>query len=298
MSAALDDTAARSGIAGLVPREPIGAAVTIGVKGPSGAPTERDRFHVVEVNPDANDRRPHHRAFAFFNGLPPEKRRLLRGNLVHASREQCFEHHLKAQTVKGKSHPQKRPFCVGNGVTAVRWMGGDADNFKEIECPHDRCEHRVAAGGRGAPCKPWMRLVFRLTWDDATQAALTAKGLPTLPSMNVKFTSGSWNTARNVLGFFEQFEGTARSLGIQDAKLFGLPFTLQLSEKTNAEKKSRFPVVSISPSMDLIEFLMAQRESLAKLGAVPVHEALTDQTQQEPAVVAGDYETVSAGIPG
>lgn len=285
------------GIAGLEGREPIGAAVTIGVKGPSGAPTERDRFHVVEVNPDANDRRPHHRAFSFFNGLPPDKRRLLRGNLVHATVAECFEYHLKAQSVKGKSHPQKRPFCVGNGETAVRWMGGDADNFKEIECPHDRCEFRVESGGKPAPCKPWMRLLFRLTWDDATQAALAAKGHPALPSMTVKFTSGSWNTTRNVVGFFEQFEGTARSLGIQNAQVFGLPFTMQLSERTNSQRKSRFPVVSMTPSMDLIEFLMAQRESLAKLGAVPRHEALTDQSQQEPEVIAGDYETVSAGIP-
>ena len=288
------------GIAGLAGNEPIGAAVTIGVKDKArGFPTERDRFHIVEVNQDAEGRRPHHRAFAFFNQLPPEKRRLLRGNLVHANRAECFEHHLKAQVGKGAAHPQKRPFCIGNGVTAVRWMGGAPDNFKDIECPHDRCEYRVAQGNKPSPCKPWMRLVFRLTWDDATQAALAAKGHPALPSMTVKFTSGSWNTTRAVLGFFEQFERTAASLGIPGAKLFGLPFTMQLSEKTNSERQSRFPVVSLSPSMDLIEFLMAQREQLNALGAsIPRHEALTDESQQDSVVVAGDAEVISAGVPG
>jgi hypothetical protein len=289
-----------NGIAGLEGREPIGAAVTIGVKGPSGAPIERDRFHVVEVNEDGDGRRPLHRAFSFFNDLKaPDKRRLLRGNLVHANRRDCFEFNLRAQQQPGgKMHPQKRPFCVGDGVRAVRWMGKDADDFKEIECPHDRCEFRQAQGAKPTPCKPWMRLLFRIAWDDATQDALKAVGRPAAPSMIVKFTSGSWNTTRNVLGFFEQFEQTAAALGIPNAKLFGLPFTMQLGERTNSEKKSRFPVVTLSPAMDLIEFLGAQKRQLDALGAVPVYEALTDQSQNDPRVVHADYQTTTAGIPG
>lgn len=288
-----------TGIAGLEGREPIGAAVTIGVKGPSGAPIERDRFHIVEAAPDAQDRRQHHRAFAVFNNMRPESRRLLRGNLVHATRDACFEYNLRCQANKdGKMHPQKRPFCIGDGVRAVRWMGPGADDFKEIECPHDRCEFRQAQGSKPTPCKPWMRLLFRVAWDEATQAALAAAGKPAMPSMIVKFTSGSWNTTRNVLGFFEQFEQTAAALGIPNAKLFGLPFTMQLGERTNSEKKSRFPVVTLSPAMDLIEFLGAQKRQLDALGAVPVHEALTDQSQHDPRVVHADYETTTAGIPG
>lgn len=287
------------GIAGLEGREPIGAAVTIGIKGPSGAPTERDRFHVVESAPDAQDRRQHHRAFEVYNRMKPEARRLLRGNLVHATRAACFEHHLKCQQKPGGSmHPQRRPFCVGDGVRAVRWMGKDADDFQQIECPHDRCEFRQAQGSKPIPCKPWMRLLFRIAWDDATQAALAAAGKPAMPSMIVKFTSGSWNTVRNAIGFFDQFEQTAAALGIPHAKLFGLPFTMQLGERTNSEKKSRFPVVTFSPSMDLIEFLGAQKKQLDALGAVPVVEALTDQSQQSPEVVAGDYEAISARVPG
>lgn len=288
-----------SGILGLEGREPIGAAVTIGVKDKAkGFPTERDRFHIVEVEADADDRRRHHRAFQFFNELKPEQRKLLRGNIVHASRAACFEFNLKNQVKPGgQAHPQRRPFCVGNGEKAVRWMGKGADDFQEIECPHDRCEYRVATGGKPTPCKPWMRLLFRIDWPPEQQAYLAQNGKPALPSMIVKFTSGSWNTTRNVLGFFEQFEGAAASLGIPNANLFGLPFTMQLSEKTNRERKSRFPVVTLSPAMDLIDFLMAQRKSLDALGAVPKHEALTDQSQQDNDVIAGDYETVSAGIP-
>lgn len=296
MSAAMQNP---SGIRDLAGREPIGAAVTIGVKGPSGAPIERDRFHVVEIAPDANDRRQHHRAFEFFNRSRPENRRLLRGNLVHSTRAACFEHHLKAQVLPGgKTHPQKRPACIGDGARAVRWTGKGADEFQEIPCPHDRCEFRQAQGSKPTPCKPWMRLLFRLTWDEMTQQALVAAGRPAPPSMIVKFTSGSWNTTRNVLGFFDQFENTAAQLGIRDAKLFGLPFTMQLGERTNSEKKSRFPVVTLSPAMDLIEFLGAQRKQLDALGAVPVYEALTDQSQNDPSVVHTDYQTTTAGIPG
>lgn len=287
-----------SGILGLQGREPIGAMVTVGTKGPRGNPIDKDRFHIVEVAPDANDRKPHHPAFAFFNGLPAEKRRMLRGNLVHATTAECFEHHLKNQVKPGgKSHPLRMPFCVGDGVKARRWMGGDVDDFQDIECANERCEYRVTGGAKPTPCKPFMRLTFRLAWDEMTQAALAAKGRPALPSMIVRYTSGGWNTTRNVLGFFQQFEHTAESLGIPNAKLFGLPFTMQLGERTNPQRQSRFAVVTLSPAMDLIEFLGAQRKQLDALGAVPKHEALTDQSQQEPEVVAGDYDVVSGGVP-
>lgn len=300
MSAPAKPLPTPSGIADLKGREPIGAAVTIGVKGAKGFPIERDRFHVVEAAEDADGRRQHHRAFAYFNEQPPEKRRLLRGNLVHATRERCFEWHLRDQVGPNGAHPQRRPFCTGDGVRAVRWMGGDADNFKEIECPHERCEFRQdPGGGKPIPCKPWMRLVFRLDWDPATQAALAKVGRPALPSMTVKFTSGSWNTVRNAVGFFDQFTDTARELGIPDAKLFGLPFTMQLGERTNRERKSRFPVVTFTPSMDLIEFLAAQKRDLDALGAMPVHEALTDETQQAPDVVHADHRLIEGpAVPG
>lgn len=290
-------SAIANGIAGLTGREPIGAVVSIGTKGPKGNPIEKDRFHIVEVSENDKGVRPHHRLFSFFNQRDADKRKLINGNLVHGTRDECFEWHYKCQVAKGSSHPQRRPFCVGNGQQAVRWLGGDANNFKEIDCVGERCEFRQPINNRSAPCKPWMRLTFRLTWDEAIQAALASKGYPTLPSMIVKFNSGSWNTVRNVKGFFDQIENLASEFGIDAPKFFGFPFELQLTEKTNRERRSRFPVVIITPTMDHLDFFIRQREQLAQIGGPPRVEALTDQTQQEPEVLVADFRQISPGIP-
>ena len=39
-----------NGIAALRGREPVGAALTISIKGANGAPTQRDRFHILNPN--------------------------------------------------------------------------------------------------------------------------------------------------------------------------------------------------------------------------------------------------------
>lgn len=290
---------APTGIAGLKGRPPIGAAVTIGIKGDKGFPTQRDRFHIVEVNENDQGRRPHHRAFDAFNSVDnPEARRLLRGNIVHATQAGCFESRLNCQVQPGgQQHPRRIPFCRGDGVTAVRWMGGDEGNFKSITCPHDKCEYRQPQqGNKPIPCKPWMRFAFRITWAPETQALLVAKGRPEMPSMTVKLTSGSWATAANFKGFFDSFCDNARELGVANPVLFGLPFVLQLTERTNRQRKSRYPVITITPTMDVVEFLMKQRDQLDHLHATPPAPALTDESEQAPTVVADDLDSIS--VPG
>ena len=270
------------GIDGLDGREPVGAALTIGVKhGAKGFPTETDRFHIVAPR-EEDGRRPHLAAFAQFNSADPDKRKLIRGNLVHARRAECFEHHLKAQTGPKKlgMHPQRRPFCVGDGLRATRWMG-DGDNFSDIKCPHDKCEYRLT---EPASCKPWARLLFQLRWPD---------GNP-LPTPLVKLTTGSWNTVRNLVGFFDHVEGAAGQLGLDDYSLWGMPFTLTLTRQTNAQKKRSFPVIAVSPDMAPVEFFASQRETLRALSSPTPYVAL--EHEREPAVVAGDHDAIS--VPG
>lgn len=265
-------------IDGITGREPIGAALTIGVKDRQrGFPTEKDRFHLVMPH-EADGRREHHPAFSFFNGAQADKRRVILGNLVHRTKAECFEYHLKAQVCGKTGHPDKRPCCVGDGKKAVRWMGDTPDNFAEIKCPNDKCEYRLTTP---PSCKPWMRFLFRVRWNNKAH-----------PAMLVKFTSGSWNTISNFVGFFDYLDRLANELGVQDATLLGLPFTLTLVERTKASAQRRFPTVSISPDIDPVEWMQRQREAIRAL-AGPVPTALLDFDQQDTATVYEDGLTIT-----
>jgi len=240
------------GIKDLQGREPIGAHVTIGKKQARGFPQERDRWHIV--NPRGADGiKAYHPAFNVFNTAAAEKRKVLRGVLVHSSQSECFEHYLKAQLIHTPAHPNMHPQCIGDGKTATRWSFNGADEFDEIACPHEKCEFRQPVSNtQGAPCKPWGMLLFRLRWQEGVS----------MPTPLVKYSTGSWNTVANLKGFFEHMANAARNLGIEDPKLFGMPFLLTLQEQTSAAKKSRFPVVHITPEIDPFEFFMNQRENM------------------------------------
>lgn len=239
-------------IKGLEGREPVGAVVTIGVKHKErGFPTETDRWHIVQPREEAGVRHLHP-GFNAFNTAPPEKRKVLRGNIVHASVADCFEHHLKAQVIKKPAHPDKKPHCVGDGVHATRWQGPGADDFVEIKCPNERCEYRQ---NKPPTCKPFARMLFRLRWQDGVA----------LPTPLVKFTTGSWNTVANIKGFFDYIDSTARQLGLEEYSLFGFPFLMTLQYQTKPSVQSRFPVVHISPEQDPVQFFMAQRKNIAGL---------------------------------
>lgn len=272
------------GILGLAGREPIGAVVSLGIKGDRGFPIERDRFHIV-VPREESGKRPHDPAFAAFNGSAVPKRQKLLGNIVHATADQCFEFHLKAQVLgKGYAHPDKRPACVGNGVRAVRWMRSDADDFLEIECPNDRCQYRQTTP---PACKPFARLLFQLRWPE---------GYPPMPTPLVKFTTGSWNSTANLKGFFDYIHSAALSLGLDQYTLFGLPFAMSVQLQTKASAKTAFPVVRISPEINPVEWFLRQQEQIAALHAAPRYEAITDQSQQDSDLIYQDVKSIS--VPG
>ena len=247
------------GIAGLQGREPVSVVLSLGIKNAQGVPVEKDRLHLV-VPHEADGRRGHHAGFAAFNNAAPERRQMIRGNLVHATERECFELNLRAQVAKSlglPAHPNKRPVCQGDGVRAQRWCGiaDEPDNYTEVQCLNERCQARLTEPSQ---CKPFARLLFRLRWPD---------GNP-LPSVVAKFTTGGWNTAANLRGFFDQIDRTARQIGLTQYTLFGLPFTLTLHQQTKASARRKFPVVAISPDMDLIEFFGRQQEQIAQLKTV------------------------------
>lgn len=270
------------GILDLRSAEPVGVVVTQGIKSPGkGFPIEKDRFHLV-LPREAQGVRAHHPAFAPFNTAAPDKRKYLRGMIVHAHEQDCLEWHLKAQ-ILDRAHPQRRPACVGDGVHATRWMGGDAENFREIDCPHELCEYRRPGPKGNIPCKPWMRFLFQLRWPD---------GNP-LPTPLAKFTSGSWYTVANFRGFFASLYGAARELGVSDPSLYGFPFGLTLVERTQPDRKTRFPTVVISAEMEPAAFFFWQRKRLAELQAPLAYEALPEPPQQDPDLVYEDVRTIS-----
>lgn len=267
-----------SGIKDLTGREPVGAVVTVGVKSSRGFPEQTDRFHIVQPR-EENGVRKYHPAFGQFNSAGPDLRKIIRGNIVHATQTDCFEFHLKAQAINKKMHPDKKPYCIGDGVHAVRWSGRDPDDFIKMDCPHDKCQYRMT---KPPICKPFMRFLFKLRWKDNS----------TLPQPLVKFTSGSWNTTANFKGFFDYCNRTAQELGLKEYTLFGLPFVLSLAYQTKPSEKTRFPVVTISPEVDPVDFFLQQRAKIREL-TQDVPMAITDAPEQVAEIVYEDVKSIS-----
>lgn len=280
------------GIEGLQPRLPLGAALTIGVKGPSGAPTQTDRFHFVSPHDAMEGKfrvRPLLPQFAAFNGADASKRQMIRANLIHSKREECFAYHLRAQQLGGRwpNHPQKRPACTGDGHKATRFYGETPEDFREIECPNELCEFRQ---GTTKACKPFAQLLFRPRWPE---------GNP-LPTPLTKLTTGSWYSTAALLGFFSYLDEQASQLGLKSYSLYGLPFTLQLTFKSKPQAQQRFPVLALSPEVDIVAFFLAQREQLDRIGghaplALPA-VALTDPEMRTVEVLASDAALISGPI--
>lgn len=277
------ETGRYSGIAGLRPKEPIGAVLSIGRKTKDGKriePGSNDRFWLVLPDAAAGVR-DLHPSFAAFNGLPADKRQSVRGMLVHVTRAECFEHHLTAQRLpRHESHPNDISTCTGDGTRATRWVGGQ---FRSITCPNQECEFRQ---GDAPLCKPFMRVLFRIEWP---------KDNP-LPRPLVKLTSRSWNSTASFLGLFGEVDRRATALGLTTYSLAGLRLLITLSRKTSRRDGGRaFPVLRPSLDCDLEEFLYAQHQRFQTIEAAPA-AALTDREQVAPNMVSADYWTVTPGV--
>jgi len=311
-----------SGINGLAGREPIAAALAVGRKGPKGAPIEKDRFHILLPDRRAESgivggMRDPHPSFAAFNAAEAIHRLTVPARLCHATEAECFSWRRQAQqvTVGGKAlaHPKQRPVCVGNGGEtdgqALRWVPAEPDKvfpgapadwkgYQPITCPGNRCpfaQEGSGARGQGTACKPWMRFLARFDFPARADGKR-------LLAVSFKYTSGSWNTVRSFVGFFEALRRAAQAMGIDpaDVNLMGLPVMLQLQERTDGAQQRRFPVVSIAVAGDgdIIAWIIGQRERLDSarlISSSPVVGLLEERADD----IALDNDLTSAGnIPG
>lgn len=314
-------------IADVEGREPVGAVLTIGVKALSlsdadplfqtnpklkgkDSPVYADRFWIV--SPYENERRvrPPLAEFKRFNGAAPAARSVVHGNFVHATIAEAFEYRLQAQKLPrpNPNPPGMRPTCSGDGVRATRFVGtgdGGAERWDEIACPHRLCEFRQ---GTPAPCKPFSRLYFRPSWLHYVDKDFHG------PTPLLKWSTGSWNNVANLIGFFGHISTQAEQLGIIPARedasapfnpatpIYGLPFSLILGRKTQPQHGRAFPVVAISPEVDLIAFFLAQKQRLAELGeGRPLLQLVAGAQSPEessPAAVNADFRQITPGVPG
>jgi hypothetical protein len=278
------------GIAGLEGKEPVGAVLTIGTKSTDKRnPTDRDRFY-VKVPDSSNDVRVNHPAFAVFHAAAPEFRRSVRGVLVHAAEVECFEWHRKAQKLPPPfQNHSKLPACTGDGKKAKRLalLPDKRVEHVEMECPNDLCQFAQAPNDRTpAWCRPWARLLFQPIWASDK-----------LPTPLMKFTTQSWHSIAALVGFFDHIREQAALCGVQNPQLFGLPFELTLTEKSSPERRTKFPVIRIAPTVQIQAFLLAQMQRGQQLAQGRQYVALLDAPEQDPDVLAADHASVNVGTP-
>jgi len=217
-------------------------------------------------------------------------RQTIRCVLVHASPSDCFEWNRKAQKIMGggfRNHP-KLPACTGDGKKAKRlvMLSDGRAEYQDIPCPNDLCEF-AQAPTRGKPqCGPWMRLLFQPVWQSDK-----------LPTPLMKFTSQSWHTISGLVGMFEHIAEQAAQLGVSAPSLYGLPFEMVLVTKTDPVKKTSFPVVRFSPTVNLQAFLLAQQANRKQLAEAPQYVALLDAPEQDPDVIDADRRNIEPTQP-
>lgn len=274
-------------IRGLGIREPVGAVLRIGQKGPRGNPIDNDRFFFAVPQEDERRIRPLHPEFGGYHAANQTARTVIHGNLVHANEADAWHHQLAAQLL-GKPHlphPRGLPACRGDGDHAVRFirMGEDGKEvWDNISCPNEKCEFRLE-GNR--VCKPFARLYFRPRWRK-----------PGLPSPLTKWVTRSWNSAASLKGLFAYVRAQATALGLEAFSVYGLPFSMTLSKKSQGDRKRSFPVVSFAVEGDLVEYFLAQRRALIEAGGnVALLPGVRDDGEE---VLAADLRDVTVAVPG
>ena len=247
------------GIVGVTGTEPVGAALTIGIKDRAkGFPIEKDRLHIMEPHEGPDGRRAPHPSFGWWNGAPPEKRKVVRGIIAHASWGACLQQHYLCYRGKGLAvPPSNRPACRGDGNEAERFIGEKGDNdWRRIPCPGEACQYRNAEKGPAA-CKPTTRFLFRIDWSHSPE--LVDRYNP--PTPIVRFSSGGWHTYRSILGLKQSLDKAAAAMGLESYSPIGYRFTFQLTEGTSKKDGGRrFPKIEVSPDESAIDFLVRSQQ--------------------------------------
>lgn len=259
------------GTPSIASRQPLAVAVATGRKGDRGSPVDRHRFFLVNARADGKGKdavRHPHPAFPGFNALATDdatraahdaKRASLRGILVHASEAECFWTNYRAQTLPGHEHPKMAPSCQGNADRAQRWMPATGA-YADIPCPGDQCQYRQPGMRNGretrSPCTPYACLVFQLRFEN-------------MPCLLAKYESRGHGTSGQIKGFFEDIARQAAALHVDNPSLYGIPFVLDLSQRSNAAKQAKWFEVTMStdfpPGMTLQQFLLLQATERGQL---------------------------------
>lgn len=212
-----------------------------------GNPTDKDGFFIMDYltsmdDPNGKRARREHPAFAAWNAQPADKRRVIKAVLgadVKTGAGGCIERRLHAfSDPNGKVVAGNKFWCFGNGIEAQRWKG---EGYETIKCPNELCEFRA---GDKPICKPHTRLQFFLRLDG-------------FPPLLAEFDTSSSQSGEAALGMFDFVDGIHAQLGIQP-HYFGLPFTMQLTEKTNPAKKRRYPIVTFTVDGSPVEATQAK----------------------------------------
>lgn len=281
------------------PAAPIGVVVAVGIKSAkSGAPVLKDRFWFMSRNAASKEFAGSGRAYkALSREIDPAfeawnrlakgtdsgkifDRRVcvIRGNIVHGSIEDAVMWNRSAHRLpEPNPNPASlRPACEGNGIWARRFRGseGGQEIFEEMPCPNEACPFAQD----GKTCKVFASLLFQLRWDAADPFEAH------FPRTLAMWSTRGIYSARNLLGLFEYVLGTdavmprdadgerppdwkpglAAEMGIPEPSLFGMPFVMQVGEKTSPGRDGRegrrFPVVTFSPDGDLMAWLVHQRQ--------------------------------------
>lgn len=270
--------------------EPVGAVLRIGKKNDRGVPIERDRFYIALPHEDSSGKRPEHPSFAAFNKAAPDQRRHIRANLVSGSLRDAFDLQRYAYRLPKPPYdppPNKRPGCEGDGKVAVRYVDGD---FRNIPCPGDLCEFAQAG-----MCKVRLAILFRPRWSDTRW-----------PASLMRYASHAEHNLASIYGLFDHVADVAFSLDLIDEKpyetegylalekagipVFGMPFSMTLTERTNKQKGTRFPVVQFAPDGDLVGWLAGVLQQRRELGGA--RDALLLSAGMQPASVAEDDDDV------
>lgn len=306
--------------------DPIGAVLTVGrrVPGSGGAPVDTDRFFVTERQTSAANfkrrsggdyaaiYRALHPAFAAWNadvpaGAKRQARAQFNGRLVSPQLEDCFRQHYRCDKLTDEPitgevpgggvwepPPNYQPACTGNGLLASRYAGTGADGaagYLDIPCRGELCPFR---GRPDARCKRSTELLFVPEWDD-----VQARHLPT-PLM--VWRSKGEASAANAAGMFAWILRAAAGAGIPVENWYGLAFGMAITMATNPERGRRYPVVTFTPLLDIVQWTMSRRQMLEAAGAAGQLAALppAEPAEQdvEAALLGGNPPEIDLSIPG
>ena len=269
----------------------VGACLSLGVKpeGRKGWPEEKDRFHIVMAKTRERgegkgkiEYRPHDPRFAAFNTADLETRRVFYAMLCYHREEECWHPSYGMYRFPKGDLPNpktKRFACTGNGTDAERWLDGEATMIKGCG---EGCPYRQ---GDTPPCRPRSRFWFMPRWLPS-QGKAFARYMPDasvtmlLERPIMRLATQAREARDTFAGMLQTVRDQAKPLG-GISSLYGLPFVMTLSHKTNPDKKTSWHEVTFTLGGDWFEWLKWQAGEFKQLKGAPPLVALGSASDAE-----------------